>query len=122
MKALTIKQPYASLVAHGIKTVENRSYAPKNLPMRIYIHAGKGVADMAEEEYAAIPKDMRDYFMKELPAGAIIGEITIEKVEENSASVWACWGSKHWILKDPALYEQPIPAKGNLGLWPFDKK
>ena len=28
MKALTLHQPWASLIAHGVKTIETRSWAP----------------------------------------------------------------------------------------------
>lgn len=43
MKALTIWQPYAGLIAAGIKTIETRGWpAPKNLiGQRVAIHAAK---------------------------------------------------------------------------------
>lgn len=41
MKALTLRQPWASLVANGVKTIETRSWATKHRG-RIAIHAGKG--------------------------------------------------------------------------------
>lgn len=43
MKALTIKQPYASLVIRGIKWIETRSWAaPQSLiGQELYIHAAK---------------------------------------------------------------------------------
>jgi hypothetical protein len=44
MRALTVKQPWASLIASGIKQVENRTYpVPKTVRgERVAIHAGKG--------------------------------------------------------------------------------
>ena len=39
-KALTIKQPYASLIVEGIKDIENRTWKT-NYRGRILIHAGK---------------------------------------------------------------------------------
>lgn len=44
MRALTVKQPWASLIASGIKQVENRTYpVPRTVRgQRIAIHAGKG--------------------------------------------------------------------------------
>ena len=44
MKAITLKQPWASLVASGLKQVENRTWAvPRSIRgERIAIHAGKG--------------------------------------------------------------------------------
>ena len=38
MKALSIKQPWASLIAHGIKDIENRNWKT-HFRGRIYIHA-----------------------------------------------------------------------------------
>jgi activating signal cointegrator 1 len=42
MKALTLTQPYATLVAIGAKTIETRSW-PTAYRGRIAIHAGKGL-------------------------------------------------------------------------------
>lgn len=45
MKALTLTQPWATLVVRGIKTVETRSWHfgySDNLPMPLAIHAAKG--------------------------------------------------------------------------------
>ena len=38
MKALTIKQPWASLIAHGVKDIENRTWKTKYRG-KILIHA-----------------------------------------------------------------------------------
>lgn len=48
MKAITLKQPWASLVASGLKQVENRTWAvPRSIRgERIAIHAGKGFDSM----------------------------------------------------------------------------
>ena len=46
MKAITIKQPWVSLIVHGIKDIENRSWACpwKYIGHRVLIHAsGKPV-------------------------------------------------------------------------------
>jgi len=38
--ALSVREPWASLIANGEKTVENRTWAPRlSLPFRIAIHA-----------------------------------------------------------------------------------
>ena len=47
MKAISIKQPWASLIAHGIKDIENRTWKcpQKYIGQRVLIHASnsKGV-------------------------------------------------------------------------------
>ena len=47
MKTITIKQPWASLIVHGIKDIENRTWkCPKKyIGQRILIHAGKSSAN-----------------------------------------------------------------------------
>ena len=46
MKAITLHQPWASLVAVGAKTVETRSWKPPCIGERIAIQAGKNVASL----------------------------------------------------------------------------
>ena len=41
MKALTVKRPWANLIASGQKTIELRTWAPSEAPCRIAIHAGQ---------------------------------------------------------------------------------
>ena len=53
MKAITLHQPYASLIASGIKTVETRSWRPGGrleiiIGERIAIHAGQEIADYCD--------------------------------------------------------------------------
>lgn len=77
MKVLTIKQPWATLIAEGIKTYEFRTWKT-NYRGRILIHAGKTRAN----EYSEILKKYPNFEYKE---GYIIAEVTISdciKVDE----------------------------------------
>ena len=49
MRALTLHEPWASLIAEGVKNIETRSWAPPEymLGRRIIIHAGKKVDALA---------------------------------------------------------------------------
>jgi hypothetical protein len=49
MKALTIKRPWANLIASGHKTIELRTWAPSEVPCRIAIHVGKEYDSRAGE-------------------------------------------------------------------------
>ena len=49
MKVITIKQPWASLIAYGYKRYEFRSWKT-NYRGPIYIHAGKGT-DKSNERF-----------------------------------------------------------------------
>ena len=59
MKAITIKQPFASLIAAGLKEYEFRTWKTKYRG-EILIHAGKGVDKKAMK---------RLYYCKSYPGG-----------------------------------------------------
>lgn len=136
MKALSVKQPWAWLICAGIKDIENRDwrigrkprYGPYkshkagftiSLPERIYIHASKDEKQClitAGELYAnLIPFPI----IERLPRGAIIGEVDIVDCVTKSDSPWFV-GKYGFVLKNPALYEKPIPYKGQLGFFEVD--
>ena len=154
MKAISIKQPWASLIAHGIKDVENRTWKcpTKYIGQRVLIHAsGKplqciGFFDsiLTNEQLSALPKD-KDFKDYGFEVGSIIGSIKIVGCVINHPSVWAekseaydfdkdvfpngapsNVGKKgdtyNWLLAEPILFEEPIPAKGKLSFWEFDDK
>jgi len=118
MKALSIKDPWAWLIASGIKDVENRTWKT-NYRGRILIHvpAKRDSIVIIPADIASIPKP------DERTTKAIIGEVTITDCIKNSQSPWAetdCW---HWVLTDPLLYKSPIKnVKGKLGLWNYKKE
>src|SRR5688500_9822529 len=53
IRALTLHQPYATLVAVGAKTIETRSWST-NYRGRIAIHAAKGLAGMTAAEFVRL--------------------------------------------------------------------
>lgn len=68
MKVITIKQPWATLIAEGYKKYEFRSWKT-NYRGDIYIHAGKGVDNSGVERF----KDLN----LEYPSSRIIAKVTI---------------------------------------------
>ena len=69
MKVLTLKQPWATLVAEGIKKYEFRSWKT-NYRGKILIHAGTGIDKKELEKY----KDLN----LEFPSKRILAEVEIE--------------------------------------------
>ena len=69
MKVLTLKQPWATLVAEGIKKYEFRSWKTKYRG-KILIHAGTGIDKKGLEKY----KDLN----LEFPSKRILAEVEIE--------------------------------------------
>lgn len=144
MKTITIKQPWAALIVHGIKDIENRTWQTK-FRGRILIHAGKSsdgkLNDLLKpvQKYAAIDNNWNQseiYF----PFGAIIGSVEIVDCVINHASVWAeksdaefkghdeqgreLWDQNkpiyNWVLANPILFEKPINnVKGKLSFWDY---
>ena len=69
MKVITIKQPWATLIAEGLKEYEFRKWKTKYRG-DILIHAGKGVDKKAMEKYK--------HLNLEYPSGCIIAKATIK--------------------------------------------
>lgn len=71
-RALTIKQPWAELIARGLKTIEVRAQ-PTKLRERIYIFASAAEMDEAASQRA------REFGLKEaeMPRGVIVGTVQI---------------------------------------------
>jgi hypothetical protein len=147
MKALSIKQPWASLIAHGIKDIENRTWRTK-FRGRIYIHASATRFKpellnqiITKDMYNACFNERTDFnFLHDIKINsAIIGEVEIVDCVINHPSIWAeksegvtkkgnsylILGKKpiyNWVLANPVLYDKPIlNVKGKLSFWDIDK-
>ena len=81
MHAITIRQPWSSLVAIGAKKYETRTFAPppKLIGQRIAIHAGAKKIDYAELPAMAISALLSHGIpgLDSLPRGAVIGTAVI---------------------------------------------
>ena len=110
MKAITICQPYAQLIAAGAKRVENRTW-PTSYRGPIAIHAGKS------KEWLDDPADA-DVFV----FGAVVALADLvgcKRVEELTGA----WREHHhstgpwcWMLSNVRRVG-PVPFKGAQGLW-----
>jgi len=103
VKALTVRQPWASLIISGEKSIENRARRT-NYRGLLLVHAGR--RDDPPMECAGA-----------LPRGAIIGSVRLVDCVRDSPSEWAVVGAWHWVLADPRAFDTPIPCTGQLGLW-----
>lgn len=125
MKALTICQPYAELIARGMKLVENREWST-NYRGLLYIHAGKS----REWLDGATDEDLRLEFGRDIEFGAIVAVasladcIHIDKVGRGMAAQRWPWLAEHehtngtwcWVLANVRRVK-PVPWKGAQGLW-----
>lgn len=141
MKALTIIQPWASLIALGEKKIETRSWRTKYRGP-VLIHAGKSVDKEALKNFSIV---LAYHRLPKLPSGVILAKAEIvdcveidpgtdppnrtaylkngEKVTGNEFSFGDYSpGRFAWILDNVEPLKEPIPAKGQLSLWEFDCK
>lgn len=127
MKVLTIKQPYASLIASGIKRYEFRTWMTKYRG-EVLIHAGKSVDKKAMDEFQSYDLDY--------PVGCIIAKVLITdviKVDDDFRDVLKSenglvyshvindklWNGYAFKMENVQLIN-PININGKLGLWNYD--
>ena len=128
MKAITIKQPWASLIVHGIKDIENRTWPcpRKYIGQRVFIHAAgshgrKFSIDLTDAQTkAAFATIAIETMFGNMPFGSIIGSVEIVDCSINHPSIWAEKGIYNWILANPILFNKPIEnVKGKLSFWEY---
>ena len=128
MKAITISQPFASLIASGDKWVENRSwYTSYRGPLAI--HAGKGSQYLTRSELGAYPtgcviavaKLAACVRLEDVPAK--IAALSSVAGPEGSFRTWEeilghryAEGPFCWVLEDVRPVEH-VAIRGAQGLW-----
>ena len=129
MKVLSIKEPYASLIASGIKKIETRSWKT-NYRGEIFIHASKKKFDKDSAKNELIREFIHDMDMNngyiickaKLVDCIYMDQEFIDMVKKNK-NEYACGdyqiGRYGWILEDIQKIER-IPAKGMLNIWNYD--
>jgi hypothetical protein len=119
MKAISIRQPWAWLILHGGKDVENRVW-PTNVRGRVLIHAAK---EMRHEDYnmAVLFTDFRvdkDSFIppfEKLERGGIVGSVEIVDCCREHHSPWF-EGPYGFVLRNPEVLPFK-PCRGLLGFF-----
>ena len=143
MKALSIKQPWAILIAFGLKDIENRTWKT-HFRGKIYIHAcGKPINReklydvLDEKQWDFVFDQPKDFNADNVYYSAIIGEVEIIDCVVNHPSIWAektpvigktvegdpLYSGKpifNWVLSNAKLYDKPIlNVKGKLSFWEY---
>lgn len=122
MKAISIRQPWANLIAHGLKDVENRTWKTK-FRGTVLIHAPLKVENLKKCFSIAQKEALYSFIDQKLLVGetsAIIGSVEIVDCIQDSSSIWAEKDCYHWILKNAVLFDTPIKnVKGQLSFWDY---
>jgi hypothetical protein len=127
IKAITIKQPYASLIVNGIKDIENRTWKRKMskdvCKNWLFVHAASKPA--SKKRLAKSSDEVKEEINKlgTLENSAIIGMMHIHSIGECKKSVhknsWAS-GPNCWYIDAVVPFKIPIPTVGSLGQWAPD--
>ena len=133
MRAFTVYQPYAYAIVAGLKPHETRSRRT-NIRGRVAVHAGKANLNRATkgiscdgfwELLAAVGAKTN------LPLGAVVWTVEIvdcvpvedvvggltpreKALGDYSPGRWA------WVLKNPVMFDMPIPKCGKQGWWNWE--
>lgn len=111
MRALSIRQPWASAILNAGKSVENRTWSTSHRG-ELLIHAGLRDDPAGFERLAELGVAVPD----DLPRGGVIGRVQLVDVVTDSLSPWAIPGCWHWIFEDPEPLPF-VPLRGQLGLF-----
>jgi len=136
MKAITLTQPWATLIAIGAKRIETRSWRTfYRGPLAI--HAAKTFPEWAREHFEFDPAlDQRVcevleaadiHGFRDLPGGAVVATCTlVDCVRITPDNVPAApefyfgdytVGRWAWHLSEVKALDMPVLARGSLGLW-----
>lgn len=142
LKALSLTQPWATLLAHGAKRVETRSWSTSHRGW-LAIHAAKGFPRDAielclEQPFAHFLYHCGIRVPSDLPRGAIVGLARLRGCYRiGPRETWPPRGSEldglltdverefgnykpgrwAWVFGQAFPLREPIECKGSLGLW-----
>lgn len=118
LKALSIKQPWASLIVKNIKNIENRTWGVDNERWML-VHASKEYDKNTLKTKLNIIKRLETIKWRDYPTGAIIGIVHVKNIEINcdiDKYFWAT-GPKCWHIDFAYEFNRPIKCVGKLSYW-----
>jgi len=135
MKSITLWQPWATLIAIGVKTYETRSWSTRYRGP-LAIHAAKTTKGI--DQWLAGPDDAllrntlaaHGLYPKDLPLGVVVCTTrlvevvtTEELAEAGLADPWGDYrpGRYGWIIADIEPIIPPVPATGRQGFWDWER-
>lgn len=111
MKALTLRQPFANMIARGEKTIETRTWSTKYRG-RLAIHAAR-----SKKRYLGLHP--------EPPYGAIVAVVTVvycrpmKYADEAAACCMVYPDAQAWLLED-IVEVKPVYMPGAMGVFNID--
>lgn len=133
--AITVYQPWASLIAYGFKEFETRGWpAPKRyLGQLIAIHAGRQWGDQEKDWDRVYRQLFPEIRAMPVPLGCIVAVCRLVAVVPSAQLVGVInprekatgnfdAGRYGWQLKVVKRAEPPIPARGQQGIWTWQRE
>ncbi len=141
LKALTLTQPWATLMAVGAKHIETRSWSTTHRGL-LAIHAAKGfpawAEDICQEPFVCgalldagyVSRGTTRTNPRDLPLGQVVAIASLDRVERITQSypvtkmerAFGDYRVGRFAWHFSAIYRltSPIAARGSLGLWTWD--
>jgi hypothetical protein len=123
-RILSVRHPWAYLIVHGIKDVENRGHevayrgpvliqAGKTCPRRYVLET---LEDLVDDGFLA-PAACPTFEQLRATAGHIIGQVELVCVQQNpNSNRWSALEGWSWQLEHAKVLCRPIPYSAMLGL------
>jgi hypothetical protein len=120
-RAVSVRQPWATLIIEGRKTIELRTWVTEYRG-RIWLHAASAVNETLDAHFG----------IAHPPRGAFLGLVDLVTTVSVDRERWTEWRDMHldpgeyspgyhaWILRDPVPLVAPISARGRPGLYSID--
>lgn len=129
MKALSVRQPWAGLIAAGVKDIENRGQQTHHRGL-VAVHASLRYDNAAYEQvkvrrgHGAIAVERRQLLYHLGVIIAVAEPVGCHQAGATTVKCCAPWGEEfhgtrpawHWRFADVRPVT-PVPARGQLGLW-----
>ena len=129
MKALSIHQPWAGLIAHGVKTIEIRKWGTEYRgPLVICSTKAPPVSREASLRTSGFWGDLAPFPALCDLRGHALAVVNLRKINwvgpahhqaQGQALCHVHIGAMGWYLEDVRLIE-PVPVRGRQGLWALD--
>ena len=117
--AISIRQPWATLIVLGLKSVEIRSWST-NFRGRLFLHASKQIDSMA----------LKRFPLDNLQLGCLVGTAELARIEPMTRELWDELADEHldlgpfreglfaWHFTSPGPLHKPMQFRGKPGIFP----
>lgn len=141
--ALSLWQPWASLVVAGVKTIETRRWSTRHRgPLLIHAAATTRMSNVPPEVQAIAEQVFGRRWVRTVPFGALIGSVDLLEVHPHElrprSGAMRTFVGEHpiegrelqlghyaagrfgWVLGSPVRFDQPLPFRGRQRLFHAD--